>query len=111
MNCNKGRRQKEAEEPRMHFERKEGVINNTYSCREVKKLRTQPRPLEMSSERIVSIENRSQNTRSEGVNRPEVEAVWTNFLEEVWQRRGRKRIVVSGGSRDARRCFKIKRLE
>lgn len=75
MNCYKGKRQKEAEEPRMHVDRKEGIINNTYSCREVKKLRTQPRPLELSSERIVSIENRSQNTRSEGVNIPEMEAV------------------------------------
>lgn len=96
MNCNKGRRQKEAKEPRMHFKRKEGVNNNTYSCREVKKLRTQPRLLELISERIVSIKNRSQNTRSEGVNRLEAEAVWTNFLKEVWQRRGRKRIVASG---------------
>lgn len=94
MNCNKSRRQKEAEEPRMYIESKEGVINNTYSFREVKKLRTQPRPLELSSEIIVSIKNRSQNTRSKGVNRPEMEAVWTNFLKEVWQRRGRKRIAV-----------------
>lgn len=36
--------------------------------------------------------------------------MWTKF-KEVWQRRGRKRIVESGGRRDARKCFKIKRLE
>lgn len=54
--------------------KKTGILNNTHGYREVKKLRTQPRPLELSSERVVSIRNRSQTTRSEGVNGPEVEA-------------------------------------
>lgn len=75
MNRYKGKRQK-TQEPRMHVDRKEGVINNTYSCREVKKLRTQPRPLERSSERIVSTETRTQEVKE--LIRPEVEAVYVD---------------------------------